>query len=390
MRLFVMTSRVPWPLEKGDKLRIYHQLRHLKKTHTIFLCCLADEPVHPDAVKALEKLCDQHLILPLSKSGIIWRTLTALFSDRPFQVHYFFSRKLRTKVYRAIEEFGPEHIYCQLIRCAEYVKHLHNVPKTLDYMDAFNKGIERRIAVSPWYLKRVWNVEARRLIAYENLIFEYFEKHIIISKQDQQLIYHPNRSNITVIPNGVDANFFSPRVKEKKFDLVFIGNMSYPPNVDCAQHLAEDILPRVRRSLPNCTLLIAGAEPAPQVLRLANDHVEVRGWMDDIRDAYASANVFAAPLRIGSGLQNKLLEAMSMEIPCATSSLANNALGGTHLQEVAVADDADDFAKLLVDLLTTPETAAQMAKLGRAFVAKNYSWQNMGDQLEELISSTPE
>lgn len=385
MRLFVMTSRMPWPLEKGDKLRIYHQLKHLHQKHEVFLCCLTDKPLPADYESRLKEICSDFKILRLSKGKILLREALAIFDDRPFQVHYFFNRKHRKTVYQLIEEFKPEHIYCQLIRAAEYVKHIHSVPKTLDYMDAFNKGIERRIDVSPWYLKWLWKLESRRLMAYENLIFEYFENHSIISEQDQQLIVHPQRGEISIIPNGVDADFFSPRKSHKSYDIVFVGNMNYPPNVDCVQHLVKDIMPLVWENRPETNVLIAGAEPHPSVLSLESSKVTISGWVEDIRDSYASGRIFAAPLRIGTGLQNKLLEAMSMSIPCVTTSLANNALGAKEVEEILLGNDSRGFAAQLLKLLNDEGIRTELGAKGRQYVQGEFSWDATTSQLEALL-----
>lgn len=384
MKLFVITSRFPWPLEKGDKLRIYHQLKSLSQQHEICLVCLTDQPPQESDIQQVEKICSQLHVLRLGKAGIAMRAILSVFGKNPFQVNYFFTRKHRRAVYRLVEEFGPDHIYCQLIRVAEYVKHIHKVPKTLDYMDAFSKGIERQAEVAPWYIKPIWKAETRRLVAYENLIYEYFEHHTIISQQDQQLIPHPKRSDIDIVPNGVDGQFFSPRESEKRYDVVFVGNMNYTPNADCAVHLVKNIMPAVWAKRPEARVLIAGAEPTAAVQRLAGKKVEVTGWVEDIRDAYASGVLFAAPLQIGTGLQNKLLEAMSMGIPCVTSSLANNALKAPK-SAIVVSDDDAGFADWILEILDNGKLRVELAESGRRYVEQAYSWQATGTVLDSIF-----
>jgi len=387
MKLLVITSRFPWPLEKGDKLRVYHQLKALHQFHEICLVCVSDQTVTKDDRIEAEKVCSELHVLPISRAGIIWRAALTFLGSQPLQVNYFFTRRHRKTVYKLVEQFKPDHIFCQLIRAAEYVKHIHSVPKTLDYMDAFSKGIERQAQVAPWYLKLIWTAEANRLIAYENLIYEYFEHHVIISEQDQQLIPHPKRSEIHVIPNGVDSDFFSPRKAEKEYDVVFVGNMNYTPNADCAVHLIKNIMPHVWAKKPEVRVLIAGAEPSAAVRKLAGDQVTISGWVEDIRDAYACGKLFAAPLQIGTGLQNKLLEAMSMSIPCVTSSLANNALQAPS-SAIAVRDDDHGFAEMIIEILDSQELQSSLGTKGRSFVRSKYSWQATGDMLSNIFTST--
>lgn len=387
MKLLVITSRFPWPLEKGDKLRIYHQMKALHESHEICLICVTDTPVSEADLLEGNKICSELHILPISRAGIIWRASMTIFGNNPLQVNYFYTRRHRMTVYELVKKFAPDHIFCQLIRAAEYVKHIHTVPKTIDYMDAFSKGIERQAQVAPWFLKLIWRAEATRLKAYENLIYEYFEQHIIISEQDQQLIPHPKRSDIQVIPNGVDSEFFSPREVVKKYDVVFVGNMNYTPNSDCAIHLVKNIMPLVWDKKPDAKVLIAGAEPSGAVLRLANERVKISGWVEDIREAYACGRLFAAPLQIGTGLQNKLLEAMSMEIPCVTSSLANNALQAPK-SAIAVRDNDQAFADLILEILDNKEMQQSLGKEGRKFVKAEYSWQATGKMLSDIFESS--
>ncbi len=249
MKIVVILSRVPFPLEKGDKLRAYHQLKVLHQKHEIILCCLTDSKVHPDAEKALREICSSFHIFHLKRWRIAINLFFGLFSRKPMQVIYFYQKKIHSAIKKIIEKDDPDHIYCQLIRTAEYAKSEHNYIKTLDYQDAFSKGVERREQKASWPLREIFRMERRRLIAYENIIFEYFELKTIISAEDRRFIYHPERQDIAVITNGIDTQFFSPdHQKTKSFDLVFTGNMSYPPNIETAEYTVNEILPIVAGS----------------------------------------------------------------------------------------------------------------------------------------------
>ena len=202
-------------------------------------------------------------------------------------------------------------LFGQLLRVAEYLRH-KNIAKTIDYQDIFSYGMKRRADIASALTRPIYSMEYRRLSRYEAAIFDDFDVKTIISEPDRALFPHPRRDEILVIPNGVDHEFFKPRQEEKRYDVVFTGNMSYAPNVNAVDYLANEILPLVWKTLPGTTLYIAGATPDPKVKKAASDRVIVSGWLDDIRDAYAQSRVFIAPMRIGTGLQNKLLEAMSM------------------------------------------------------------------------------
>lgn len=388
MKIFVLLSRIPYPLEKGDKLRAWHQIKELSKSHEIHLACLNDSKIHPEAKKKLLEICKEVRFFSLNKIGIGCRLFAGLFTNTPFQVHYFHSRNTNKKIRKYIDEVQPDHIYAQLIRVSEYVKNIHHIPKTLDYMDALSKGMERRISKSSGIMKLFLKKESKRLLEYENLIFDYFENKTIISEQDRALIYHPEQKKIQIISNGVDTDYFSPQKNEKKFDLHFNGNMSYPPNIDCVHFIAEKVLPLVLKKNPHARFLISGTHPVNSVLALANKNIEVSGWMDDIRKAYSSSKIFVAPMQIGTGLQNKLLEAMAMEIPCVTTELANNALGAIPNEQILIANTPEEISRQIERLLTEPDLAAKISSNGRRFVTENYNWKSATEKLEKLMNQT--
>ncbi|MCT4581022.1 MAG: glycosyltransferase [Flavobacteriales bacterium] len=381
MKLFVIVSRVPYPLDKGDKLRVYHQLKELSKRHNILLCCLDDNHTDQEHIDHLKSFCHEVKVFRLNKLKIYFNLFKALFSSKPYQVNYFYQANVHRKISQLIQSYQPDRIFCQLIRAAEYVKNEHHIVKTLDYMDAFSKGIDRRTPYSG-ILKPLFKEEAKRLLKYEHLIYDYFDQHSIISEKERQLIYHQKRDDITIVTNGIDTDFFQAMPHAKKFDLIFVGNMSYAPNVAAVQYIVNEILPLLSETI---TLKIAGANPAKEVKALANKNVVVSGWVDDIREAYASAKIFVAPLFIGTGLQNKLLEAMAMELPCITTSLVNNSLGAKDSFELEVAETAEDFAVKINSLLTSHDRRVELGEKARSFVKSTYSWEESTKKLEAVI-----
>ena len=394
MKILVLLSRFPYPLDKGDKLRAYHQLRYLAgQGHEICLLALSDEAVGVEALAAVRPLCQGGLYVHrLGKAARGRGLLRALATaGRPLQVGYFYEAAAQRLVDKLVAEFRPAHVYCQLIRMAEYLRcHAGRVPATLDYMDVFSAGMARRAATAPAWQRPVLALEASRLAAYEAAAFGWFRHHTIISDQDRQLIPHAAKGQIAIVPNGIALDYFQPQpLAPKTHDLLFCGNMGYHPNVDAACWLAEEILPLVQQRRPGARLLVAGTSPAPRVRALASrPGVAVSGWLPDIRTAYAGARVFVAPMRVGTGLQNKLLEAMAMQLPCVTTPLANNALRGAPGRHLLVAEGAPALADALASLLADAEAAAQLAAAGRTFVAETYDWAAATARLENLLRDT--
>lgn len=389
MKIFVLVSRFPYPLEKGDKLRAYHQLAELSKNHEIILCALSDHEIDESWKAAIEKHKIKIHVFKLRKPLIYWNTLKQVFTSMPYQTGYFFQRSIQKKIHRLIEIEQPDHIYCQLIRTTEYVKNIHHIPKTLDYMDALSKGMYRRAEITRGIKKILFNIEGKRLSEYENRIFDYFNHHSIISTQDRSFISHPQRNKIAIIENGIAAEFADyPVDKEPEFDIVFTGNMNYPPNIESAVFLVEQVYPLLNKDFPELKILLSGSNPNQRVKELAVAHkIVVTGWVDDIRTSYAKGKLFVAPLQIGTGLQNKLLEAMAMGRPSITTPLANNALNAVHNESILIASSAQEFAAAIKTLLTDPAKYEAIASSGKSFVTKTFNWTSAVAKLEQLMTS---
>ena len=386
MKIFVLLSRVPYPIEKGDKLRAFHHIRCLAQNHEIVLCALSDSSVHPEALNILGEICKAVHIIPIKPAGMIWNLLKAFVNGNPLQVGYFYRSSAQARISELIKQHKPDHIFCQLIRVSEYVKELP-IPKTLDYQDIFSMGAKRQAETAPFWKRPFLLLEYRRLLNYEKSIFDKFDHKCIISAPDRELLSHPDRNKVVIIPNGVDHDFFQPLARPKKFDIVFTGNMGYPPNIDAAQFIAKDIFPLVLKKIPTATLLIAGANPHASVKSLQSDNINVSGWMPDIRESYATSRIFIAPMRIGTGLQNKLLEAMSMKLPCITSPLANQALGAAVNQEILVGISAEQYAGHIIGLLQDESKASDLAENGFRFVKQNFSWEKSAAMIEKLFNT---
>ena len=388
-KLVIIVSRFPFPLEKGDKLRAFHQIKELSSTYSITLIATTDSKVSKESIEQLRKYCSTIYIFRLSKISIAFNLFVQLFTKKPFQIGYFYSSKNYYRINKILDEIKPDHIYCQLIRVSEFVKNYHHCKKTIDYMDALSKGIERRIEKAPFYSKWLFKIESKRLAIYERQIFDYFENHIIISDQDRELILHPKKSTIECIPNGVDNSFFETISEQKKYDLLFVGNMSYAPNVEAANYISTELIPNLKKSNPTISFLISGANPHSSILKLAknNSTISVSGWVDDIRKSYAQGKIFVAPMMIGTGMQNKLIEAMAMGIPCITTSLANNAIKALNNESIIVANTKEEFIDAIEKLLSDSIYYSKIADGGKAFVKNNYNWKTTSQKLSSIFEA---
>lgn len=385
MKILLLTSRFPYPLEKGDKLRAFYQIKYLSQYFEIVLCAI--NPCLPTTkqLKALQPFCKQIYVLKQSKFNGFLNIALAVVKNMPFQVAFFYSKKNYNRIQQIIALEKPDAIYCQLIRTAEYVKHIQNIPKTIDYMDAMSIGLKRRFENAIWWQKFALKIEYLRVKNYETNIFNFFENKLIISEQDRQFIHHAKNQEINVIPNGIDTNFFKPINCKKTHQILFVGNMQYFPNIQAVLFLVNKVLPIVYQYLPNVKVLIAGASPTSEIIKLNSEKVSVTGFVPDIRTCYATSELFVAPMQLGSGLQNKLLEAMAMGIPCITSTICNNALQAPN-NCIVIANNALEYAKSIVELLNNSKKSIEMAENAKYWVIKNYDWQHFAGRLNKIIS----
>jgi sugar transferase (PEP-CTERM/EpsH1 system associated) len=387
MKILFITSRFPYPLEKGDKLRAYHQIHEISRRHKVILFSITENDIRPDWENEISRLTYFHQVVYLGRLQKLFNLTRTFFNKLPFQVNYFYNKRKKRMLDRLIVRFDPDIVFCQLIRMSEFVRDTE-LPSVLDYMDAFSKGIERRMEFQPVYLKSVYAMEYKRLLQYEVDIYDKFSAATIISTRDMEVIPFRDTSRIRVVPNGVDFEYYQPQPgRAKDFELVFTGNMSYPPNVSAVIYLHNEILPLLKNDHPGIRVLIAGANPVTKIRELSSDNFVVTGWVEHMNDSYARSRIFVAPMQIGTGLQNKLLEAMAMQMPCITTGLVNQSLGAMAGEEVLIANSAEEYAAYIRQLLKDPGLAEKIGRAGNIFVRQNYAWQNMTMQLEEIFEN---
>ena len=373
MKIIVISPRFPYPLEKGDKLRLYYHIKHLSFEHQVVLISLSDNEVKPNDIDHLKEFVTELFLFKLSKFTIAKNLFKAFFSKLPFQVHYFFDKSIKNDILDIIKKENPDIIYNQLIRTAEYTKDLDYF-KVIDYMDSFSEGMRKRIKTSFFPLNILYKAEYKRIKRYESDIFTYFQKHLIISEQDKNIFEKKIREKLIILPNGVNTQYFTPMKVNKKYDIGFVGNMGYRPNILATMFLANSILPELKKDNKNIKVLIAGARPAWRVKKLQDKNIEVSGWLEDIRIAYSEIKVFVSPIFTGIGQQNKILEAMAMEIPVITTSTVNNAIGAEDGKNILIADNKDEFYYSISKILHDPILEQSIGEEGRRFILENYNW----------------
>ena len=383
MKILVVLPRFPC-----DKLRAYHQVVELSKRHEIYLFAVSHRRVEPEPVEALEPYCREIRVVHLNRFVCGLNILRNWFSSKSLQMGYWNTKHSKRACKVFAREVQPDVVYSQMVRTMPLVARLP-FPKVMDFQDALSMNTERRMEQSRGLWHYLLHFEFKMLRSSEYKAFSVFDALTIISEVDSEAIPHKKNGEIHIVPNGVDFDYFNTNALTRSdvnaFSLCFCGNMAYAPNVDAARYLVNEVMPLVWSRIPSATLLLAGADPKPSVRALASKLVTVSGRLDDIREAYASSQIFVAPMRLGSGLQNKLLEAMAMRVPCVTTSIANTPLGAVDGQEILVGDTPEALADALVRLLESQELRDSIAAAGNRFVTTHYSWSSAVEPLEKLL-----
>lgn len=387
MNVLVIAPRFPWPLEKGDKLRLYQQLKHLSGRHTLHLFAITHIPVSQNDLDQLQAICSSIHIhrIPLWRAG--WNMLKGLLLKAPFSVLYFTDRYALSRLIRLQKEIKPDLVYGQLIRSGEYLKRLEGV-KVVDMMDAFSLIMYQRADRAKWWSRPFLRLEARRLKRYEHLMRQHTDRQTFISLRDWHEVDPEETWPATVIPNGIDTSYFQARSAmndSSTHDLTFVGNLGYYPNYMAVLHLVEQIMPLVWSHRPDTTLLLAGARPPREILKLTDHRIKVIPWLDDIRQGYRKGSIFVAPIHLGAGLQNKILEAMAMELPVITTTHVNRGIHARPGLELLIADRPEEFASQIIRLLEEPTDINNMTRSARTFVETNYSWSKSVEALEHNV-----
>jgi sugar transferase (PEP-CTERM/EpsH1 system associated) len=398
MRLLYLCHRVPYPPDKGEKIRAFHQIRALARRHRIHLLTLADGEV-PD-LAPLHELCERVEVFPLHRGSAYARAalgaaLGMAGGSKPLTLSFFDSAELRRRAAELArsERFDLVVVYgSAMVPYAEPFAHVAGTPAVLDMVDVDSAKWAQYARFAPLPLRLVYALESRRLQAYEAEIAGRFERVVLATGNETRTLrsFAPAAKAVTV-PNGVDLEYFRSfeLPKTPHPTLVFTGQMDYFANVDGMVHFSRKVLPRLRQRFPELELLIVGRSPAKAVRALGElPGVHVTGAVGDVRPFLDRAWAFVAPLRIAQGVQNKVLEAMAMNLPvvCTDKVLAGLSEGGfRHGRDLLAAADDAGLEEHLTALLADGEVRLRLAEHARQRLAVSYRWTTNLDRFEEIL-----
>ncbi len=383
-RLLYLVHRLPFPPNKGDKIRSFHLLQHLASRHEVFLGTFIDDPDDEQYLGQVRSLCaDVHAvrIRPLLAK---LRSATALLSREALTLPFYRNRGLAEWVARTIHDQLIDSAVVFSSAMAQYTIGQRSLRRLLvDFVDADSAKWTQYAESKPWPLSWIYRREGEHLLAFERRVARTSTRSFFVTDAERRLFtgLAPECANhLDVVPNGVDAAYFSPEsasaspYRRDELPIVFTGAMDYWPNVDGACWFATEVLPALRARWPSVRFHIVGMRPAPAVLALASDVVVVSGTVPDIRPYLQHAAVIVAPLRIARGIQNKVLEAMSMGRPVVASAACALGIEAKAGQEIEIATGVDEFVDRIGDCLQHPVRAAERGIAARERILSTYSW----------------
>ena len=383
--ILYLTHRLPYPPNKGDKVRSYHLLRHLTSRHNVYLGTFVDDPDDIQHVETVGSMCAGLHAVTLSPRVARLRSLVGLAYGEALTLPYYRNGALRAWVDRTCRDSAIEGVVIFSSAMAQYAEAVEGRFTLIDFVDVDSEKWSQYAGRHRWPMSWLYRREGRRLLAFERTVAARAARSYFVTQNETELFRRlaPECADrVAVMCNGVDADYFSPAVDlptpfaDGEVSIVFTGAMDYWPNVDAVTWFVADVVPTLRAHWPRLRFHIVGRSPTPAVLALAGPAVAISGTVPDVRPYLQHAAVVVAPLRVARGIQNKILEAMAMGRPVVTSGQCASAIDGAEPgRDLVVADHAEGFAQAIEKLLGENALGAAIGAAGRKLVVARYSWE---------------
>jgi sugar transferase (PEP-CTERM/EpsH1 system associated) len=396
MKLLFLAHRIPYPPNKGDKIRSYHALQALaSRGHEVHLLAFADDLNDLNYQVDLARICASVEIVPLRRALAAARAAANLLSSRPLSLGYFASRKMRRLVERSMSQREFDAVFVYSSTMAQYAPRELASRTVVDLVDIDSEKWREYAGRANPLMSRLYSLEGKRLREYEYEIVKGFANTVVTTGREAALLDRldefTRRARLRVITNGVDLDYFQPVTQAPDTTsprLVFVGAMDYYANVEGARYFAEEIFPLIRARESRAKFSIVGANPTAEVKKLTrHPGVTVTGAVPDVRPYLQDAAVCVVPLQIARGVQNKVLEAMAAgkAIIATPQSVAGlRVVPGEHLM---VADTPEKFADTTLEVIRDESLRESLELRARYFVEAEHDWNPLHQKLVELIEA---
>ncbi len=389
MNILYVCHRFPFPPKRGGKIRPFNMIRHLSASgHRVTVCSLVRSDAEALEGQGIAAHCAAFEAGAVREPLQMARMVARLPLRTPSSMGYFYSPQLAARIRQLLAEQTWDLIFVHCSSVAQYVEHVTGIPKILDFGDMDSQKWLEYAHYKPWPLCWGYTLEGHKMQWAEKRLARKFDLCTATTRAERDTLDSYATGALTDwFANGVDAEFFSPGdAPHEPQTISFIGRMDYYPNQECMRRFCRDVWPLLRAQRPAMQLLIIGAEPSPEMQKLAElPGVTVTGSVPDVRPFVRRSALMVAPLAIARGTQNKILEAMAMGVPVVTSSVAAggvDALAETHL---LVADSAADITKAILRITDNPAERQRLAQAGRQRMLSHHAWPRSMHRLDSLI-----
>ncbi len=402
VNILFLAHRTPYPPNKGEKIRTFHQIKHLaNQGHHIHVCTPTETSEDIIHLKTLEqKYCKSIHHSPL-KPGLfkIARLTFGMLKHHPLSIAHFYSKKLQVTFDHILKTLSIDIILCTSSSMFEYILRSTLLPTQLttkpklwvDFMDLDSDKWHQFAAKTKPPMKWIYTREAALLQQYEQTIHHACDACFFISKTEVELFSQqtPNRNKIHVIANGLDTHFFTPsppKAITNKPIFLFTGVMDYYPNVDAVLWFAQETWPKLLNKWPNASFIIAGMQPTAKIRSLAKiKGISVTGYVNDILKYYHQADIFVAPFRLARGVQNKILQAFATGLPVVTTSIGAEGIECTDKTHLLIANNEQETLESIDMLLSNQTLRNRIRNNALNFVHQHFSWSNQLQALDKLL-----
>jgi len=393
-KLLYLVHRIPYPPNKGDKIRSFHFLKALAEQYEIYLGTFIDDPNDRQYSEALKPFCKEYFCVDLYPKLSKLKSLTGLLNGEALSLPYYRNQALQDWVDSTIVTQDIDRVLIFSSPMAQYVQDYPQLHFVADFVDVDSDKWRQYAENKRWPANWVYRREAKKLLDYEMRIASQSDATLFVSDKEAQLFKSLSPSiadKIGFVNNGVDTEYFDPSLdyaspfSSDQKTIVFTGAMDYWANVDAVVWFARQVLPLVKKQCEEVRFYVVGSKPDKAVQQLAENDtaVIVTGRVEDVRNYLAHANVVVAPLRIARGIQNKVLEAMAMARPVVVTSAAMEGIPGNSEIQVKVEDAPVPFAERVLYILAQP---FQYAPENREYVQADFSWKNSGRDLRRFLN----
>jgi glycosyltransferase involved in cell wall biosynthesis len=394
MRVLMVTQLLPYPLDNGSRIRNYYLVRHLSQRHRVTLVSFVREAGEEAFAGELRPFCEAVHTVRVRRSHLRdpWHFARSLATREPFLVARDWSRAMARLLQRLQQDHSFDVVHVWPVTMAPYALAMSGIRRVVDCDDVKATLVARMAKEMPWWMRGLARLEARGFSRYEPHVVGRVDRALVVSEVDRRCLEDlgapPER--LSVVPIGVETDIPGiRRESEAPPAILHVGSLHYLPNREGLRWFLREIFPRVEEWLPRCRLYIVGAEPPPDLWDWArnNSRIVVVGHAPELQPYLEKACLLAVPLRSGSGMRVKILEAFARGIPVVTTTMGYEGIEATPGEHLLAADDAAGFAASVVRLATDGLLARRLTGNARRLVKEKYDWRRVGEALDVAYDS---